>query len=701
MDNPLKTQTYYEYIDTALKEMPVGIALYDAQTLCLLMANPLFHTFLDPAWQGGRALGRPLTTWLPHAEEAGVANLFRTVATTGVSYKNDEYAYAGFERGMTYWNWTLDPVRDSDGRIVQIVETTTEITSQVLARQKVEEDKVLLEQEKRDLETEQKRLKVIEIIEVVARSVRDSLDIQSISKALIQAIITNFDSHVVYLHRSDAAQQALHLLQIHPQPLQEDALRLLQYVPYGASSYLASVHKQRDPIILEDLQVEVAQERFAGEGRLMQPDVHGYICVPLWFGDHFEGALTAVLKEHISVNDPLAQALMRSSVYIAAALAQARLHAVVKGEQERLRAILDQLPEGILIGEAINNTITYANAAAEQILGLPIHSLLGSSLISYRGIEIVSNTDVRLPWNFVITEALDGSTIRSQEAMLTRADGSKVIVLGSAAPLRSDTGAITGILLVFQDITAQKSVEQHKKEFLSIASHELRTPIAAIQGFAEILQMQASKEKILSPQSLRAITFINEQSQSLTRLIEEMLDITRIENAQLQLDIATHDLVSTIAHVIETQATTAPEHHLQFVLDGLPSPAKLMGKFDENRIVQVLNNLISNAVKYSRAGSNIEVGLRRCSRNAGNALIWVKDSGIGISAHELPHIFKRFHRASRIDPSISGLGIGLYLVQELVTHHGGRVWAESTEKSGSTFYVQLPLHIEHLAPQLN
>src|SRR5258708_454118 len=618
MDDHLKTQTYYEYVDIALKEMPVGIALYDAQTLCLLMANPLFHTFLDPDWQGGRALGHPLTTWLPHAEEAGVANLFRTVATTGVPYKDDEYAYAGFERGMTYWNWTLDPVRDSDGRIVQIVETVTEITSQVHARQKVEEDKVLLEQEKRDLETEQKRLKVIENIEVVARSVRDSLDIQSISKALIQAIITNFDPLVVYIHRADAAQQALHLLQIHPQPLQEDALRLLKYVPYGTSSYLASVHKQRDPIILEDLQFEVAQEWFAGEGRLPQSYVHGYICVPLWFGDHFEGALTAVLKERFSVNDPLVQALMRSSVYIAAALAQARLHTVVKAEQERLRAILDQLPEGILIVEATNDTITYANAAAEQILGPPIHSLLDSPITSYWGIEIVSKTDIRLPWNFVITEALGGSTVRSQEATLTRTDGSKVIVLGSAAPLRSTDGAVTGVLLVFQGITARESVEQ------------------------------------------------------------------------LQLDIATHDLASTIAHVIETQATTEPEHHLQFVLDGLPSPAKLMGKFDENRIVQVLNNLISNAVKYSSAGSNIEVGLRRCSGNADNALIWVKDSGIGISAHELPHIFKRFHLAKHIDPFISGLGIGLYLVQELVTCHGGRAWAETTEKSGSTFYVQLP-----------
>src|SRR5947209_13196485 len=100
MDDHLKTRTYYEYVETALKEMPVGIALYDAQTLCLLMANPLFHTFLDPAWQGGRAIGYPLTAWLPRAEETGAANLFRTVAKTGVPFKDEEYAYSGFERGM-------------------------------------------------------------------------------------------------------------------------------------------------------------------------------------------------------------------------------------------------------------------------------------------------------------------------------------------------------------------------------------------------------------------------------------------------------------------------------------------------------------------------------------------------------------------------------------------------------------------------
>ncbi len=410
-------------------------------------------------------------------------------------------------------------------------------------------------------------------------------------------------------------------------------------------------------------------------------------------------------------------------MYIAAALAHARLHRTVENERKRLRAILDQLPEGILITEASNGCISYANAAAANILGITLTSLAGIPLnrhpqiltlihdalpvpqaglpatgtSNYTQAAYKENIATRInnhpifPWHFAVIRALGGETISSQEAMVVRPDGNKVITLSSSAPLRIEGSDITGAVIVFQDVTAQKSIEQQKNEFLSIASHELRTPITAIQGFAEILQMNATQEQNLSSQSLRALTFINEQSQSLTRLIEEMLDLTRIENAQLLLNLAPHDLISTIKHILETQATADTNHNFQFVLEGLQDTDTLIGVFDENRFVQVLNNLISNAIKYSPAGSRIEMGLRYLPATPHEALIWVKDSGIGIAANELPHIFKRFHRASGLDRSISGLGIGLYLVQEVVTRHRGRVWAESTEGSGSTFYVRLPL----------
>ncbi len=113
------------------------------------------------------------------------------------------------------------------------------------------------------------------------------------------------------------------------------------------------------------------------------------------------------------------------------------------------------------------------------------------------------------------------------------------------------------------------------------------------------------------------------------------------------------------------------------------------------RIIQVLNNLINNAVKYSPDHNEIEVGLRFTVDKPDEVIIWVRDHGIGIAANELPHIYERFHRASNLDRSISGLGIGLYLVNELVTQHEGHIWVESIEGKGSTFYVTLPLHPVH------
>lgn len=722
MDGQLHTKTYDS---TMLEHMPIGVALFDSQDLRLLAANSHFHnlidTLVDPTWKNGRTIGHSIIEYLPEAEETGVVAIFRRVAKTGIPYSTGDFAFSGFESGITYWNWTLDPIRDNDGRIVQLILTCSEITAQVLARQEAERIHTALSRTNRIVEADRKRL---EVIETVAHSVRESLDTESISMAAIKAVTTCFDSLYVYIHIANPTQKTLDLLHIHPVPVKKSSFSTVRHIPYGSSFPIGQAYKQHNPIIIEDLQAAPGLGIIERSNALVKSGGHGYACVPLWFGDTFEGTLTAVFKECITEDGPEVQALVGSSTHIAAALAHARLHKTVENERRRLRCILDQLPQGILITEASNGLISYANAAAAHILGTPVSGLIGIPLIQHpqittliqaalpatqagmpatgassytqalyneNSVKSMNNYPI-FPWHFIVIRALVGESISSQETMVVRPDGSKVITLSSSAPLRIGGGGISGAVIVFQDVTAQKSIEQQKNEFLSIASHELRTPITAIQGFAEILQMNATQEQSLGPQSLRALTFINEQSESLTRLIEEMLDLTRVENAQLLLNLAAHDLISTMKHVIETQATADTNHNLQFVLEGLQDTDTLIGVFDENRIVQVLNNLISNAIKYSPAGSKIEVGLRYSPATPHEALIWVKDSGIGIAANELPNIFKRFHRANGLDHSISGLGIGLYLVQEVVTRHQGRVWVESTEGKGSSFYVRLPLN---------
>jgi signal transduction histidine kinase len=204
----------------------------------------------------------------------------------------------------------------------------------------------------------------------------------------------------------------------------------------------------------------------------------------------------------------------------------------------------------------------------------------------------------------------------------------------------------------------------------------------------------AQGENLSDPFVLRAIENIVAQSEILSHLIEEMLDLSRIEQAYLSLSCASHDLIKMLTSLVETMASTSRRHHLRLVLDGRQASDQLPGWFDERRIMQVLSNLVSNAIKYSPEGGEIEVGLRWTHERPEEALLWVRDEGIGIAQAEIPLIFKRFYRVSTLDLSMSGLGIGLYLVKDLITRHGGRIWVKSVEGKGSTFFVVLPLSHE-------
>jgi signal transduction histidine kinase len=375
---------------------------------------------------------------------------------------------------------------------------------------------------------------------------------------------------------------------------------------------------------------------------------------------------------------------------------------------EYIRIIFEHMPVGIALYAANNMRLLAANELYQIFFGKFLNPsrqfdhLIGHSLEELLPAQVASSFISRF-----FNVAKTGETFRREEyPYVTDSEGISYWNW-TLEPVRDHNGEIVQLLATATEVTkqvlARQQAEQNHillnetyqtiKDFLLIANHELRTPVTAIQGFAEILQMEAANDINLKlPRRQNAINSIIEQCQSLTRLFEEMLNISHLENKQFHLHIASHDLLKTINSVIETQTITARHYRIRLLLEGITTTDTLMGYFDEERIVQVLNNLIGNAIKYSPPGSDIEVGLRYADGQPDIALIWVKDNGIGIPVSELPQIFDRFYRASNLDRSISGLGLGLYLVNELVTRHGGKVWAESTEKAGSTFFVTFPLH---------
>lgn len=223
-----------------------------------------------------------------------------------------------------------------------------------------------------------------------------------------------------------------------------------------------------------------------------------------------------------------------------------------------------------------------------------------------------------------------------------------------------------------------------RDQFLSIASHELKTPLTSMHGNIQLLRRRLSRGEVFNERNQQLLTVVFEQTRRLNRLIDAMLDIARIQTGQLALERQPIALDQLIQRVV-TEVQPHLEQH-QISLAGIDHP--LMVEGDALRLEQVIQNLLQNAVKYSPEGGTIAV--QAASAN-GWVSIAVSDPGIGIPQNALPHLFQRFYRADNADPNVfSGLGIGLYVVSQIVDLHHGRIEVHSTEGEGSTFTMLLP-----------
>jgi PAS domain S-box-containing protein len=224
-----------------------------------------------------------------------------------------------------------------------------------------------------------------------------------------------------------------------------------------------------------------------------------------------------------------------------------------------------------------------------------------------------------------------------------------------------------------------------RDQFLSIASHELKTPLTSLLMAAQLIQRRTAREGTLNPRDQRALTVVVHQASRLNRMVLSLLDLSRIESGQLSIEEGEVDLTALVRSLHEEVTPTLEQHTL--AVEAPAAPVLVRG--DALRLEQVLQNLVQNAVRYSPEGGPITV---RLSTQDGEARIAVTDRGIGIPAHALPNLGGRFYRAPNVERhQISGLGIGRYGVNEIVALHGGRVDVTSTEGAGSTFTIHLPL----------
>ncbi len=226
-----------------------------------------------------------------------------------------------------------------------------------------------------------------------------------------------------------------------------------------------------------------------------------------------------------------------------------------------------------------------------------------------------------------------------------------------------------------------------KDEFLSIASHELKTPMTTIQGYVQVLRRRASQEYVDRTALIRVVDVINDQTKRMNRLVDELLDVSRIEAGRLEVRHEVVDLEELLTQVVEQQQMTSERITIRLRVAEDAAHLRVMG--DEARLQQVVLNLLSNALKYSPDKGSVTVALQH---EADAAVVSVADTGVGISEQEQRHLFERFFRTKGARQSaVDGLGLGLYIASNIVKEHGGRIWVQSQPGQGSAFFFSIPL----------
>ncbi|MGN7986197.1 PAS domain-containing sensor histidine kinase [Pedobacter sp. 22226] len=236
------------------------------------------------------------------------------------------------------------------------------------------------------------------------------------------------------------------------------------------------------------------------------------------------------------------------------------------------------------------------------------------------------------------------------------------------------------ILLAIEDITERREIERRKDDFLSIASHELKTPLTTIKGYIQVLQRSVPKEASVKFNS--TLSKVASYVERLNNLIEELLDVSRIQTGNIELHKNYFDFDAMLTEAIEGIRTSS--HHHQINLEGKAN-SKVFG--DDSHIIQVINNLLSNAIKYAPESKTIEV---KVSNVSDYVKVSVRDFGLGMNAEDKKKVFERFFRAGDIQKRFPGMGIGLYICDQIIKNHGGTLWVESEVGNGSTFSFTVP-----------
>jgi PAS domain S-box-containing protein len=372
-----------------------------------------------------------------------------------------------------------------------------------------------------------------------------------------------------------------------------------------------------------------------------------------------------------------------------------------RAEDARLKlgAIVESVPDAI-IGTDVEDRVTSWNRGAESLYGFTAEEALGRVFSFHLPPEREQERAE------LVARVAEGEALRSFETTRLRKDGTLLDISLTISPIQDASGTLVGFATIAQDITKRKRAEEErerllheledqnerlreldrlKDEFVALVSHELRTPLTSIRGYLElVLEGEAGD---LTDDQRQFLGVVERNAHRLLALVGDLLFLAQIEAGRLSLEVGAVDLSAIAAESVETARPIAEEKGITLTL--ATGPLALVAG-DRARLAQLLDNLISNGVKFTPAGGRVDVRVRG---QRGQALVEVRDTGMGIPSEEQVHLFERFFRtAQATEQAIQGTGLGLAISKAIVHGHGGQITVASAEGSGTTFRVSIPIH---------
>jgi PAS domain S-box-containing protein len=348
---------------------------------------------------------------------------------------------------------------------------------------------------------------------------------------------------------------------------------------------------------------------------------------------------------------------------------------LMEEELGKYAAIISSCDDAI-VSKTLDGTITSWNQAAERMFGYTAAEAIGQH------ITLIIPSELHQEEEEIIGKLRQGIRIQHYETVRRRKDGTKLEVSLSISPVKDSAGIIIGAAKIARDITERRELERRKDEFISVASHELKTPITILKGFTQVLLRKLERQGMQGADPM--LTKMEAQINRLTRLIDELLDVSKIQAGRLDYDEEPVDLAALLQETVEILQPTTLTHTL---IVGETTQAMVMG--DKDRLGQVLTNLMNNAIKYSPQANQVDLAITTSNKTV---TLRIRDYGVGIPKAHQRHIFERFYRGrDSQNKAFPGLGMGLYIAHEIVKRHGGEITVESEEGKGSTFVVSLPL----------